>query len=280
MSSKQRSSLISSVSPPTARWLGAQRIELAACASTNDEAARLARAGAPHGTVVIAEQQSAGRGRDGRPWASPRGRGLYLSCVLRPPLPLADVPPMTLAIGVGVCDAVRAAGVPGALKWPNDMLVGTRKLAGVLVEAQSQGSRLEAVIVGIGVNLSEAQLGELPPDIAGRAISLEEAAGTPIDREAFIGALLAYVEHWVDHYTAVGLEEVIPAWTERMAPGLRARATVDGLPMVGMMVGLDGDGSLLLRDVDGLVHRVRTGDVEAITPTPVADEPERAHAPC
>lgn len=282
MTSKQRSSsLISSVSPPTARWLGAQRIELAACASTNDEAARLARAGAQHGTVVIAEQQSAGRGRDGRPWASPRGRGLYLSCVLRPPLPLADVPPMTLAIGVGLCDAVRAAGVPGALKWPNDMLVGTRKLAGVLVEAQSQGSRLEAVIVGIGVNLSEAQLGEVPPDIAARAISLEEAAGAPIDREAFIAALLAHVEHWVDHYTAVGLEQVIPAWTERMAPGLRARATVGGAPMVGMMVGLDGDGSLLLRDVDGLVHRVRTGDVEAITtPTPVADEPERAHAPC
>jgi BirA family biotin operon repressor/biotin-[acetyl-CoA-carboxylase] ligase len=266
--------------PPLSRWLGMQRIDLESCASTNDEAARLARAGAQHGTVVIAEQQTSGRGRDGRAWASPRGRGLYLSCVLRPPLPLADVPPMTLAIGVGVCDAVRAAGVIGALKWPNDILVGSRKLAGVLVEAQSQGSRLEAVIVGIGINLCAAEPGELPADIAARAISLEEAAAAPIDREAFIAALLAHVEHWLDHYTAVGLEDVIPAWIDRMAHGLRARAIVDGAPVAGMMIGLDGDGALLLRAPDGDVHRVRSGDVEAITaPEPVV-QAERHLASC
>ena len=257
-----------------------QRIDLEACASTNDEAARMARAGAKHGTVVIAEHQSAGRGRDGRPWASPRGRGLYVSCVLRPPLPLADVPPMTLAIGLGLCDAVRAAGVAGVLKWPNDMLVGTRKLAGVLVEAQSQGSRLEAVIVGIGVNVSAAEPGELPTDIAARAVSLEEAAGAPIDREAFIETLFAHVEHWVDHYTAVGLEDIIPAWIDRMAHGLRARAIVDGMPITGMMVGLDGDGSLLLRDADGIVQRVRSGDVEAITALAPAVEQEPQLASC
>lgn len=262
--------------PPIARWLGVQRIDLEACASTNDEAARMARAGAQHGTVVIAEQQSAGRGRDGRAWASPRGCGLYLSAVLRPPLPLVDVPPMTLAIGVGLCDAVRAAGVPGALKWPNDVLVGTRKLAGVLVEAQSQGSRLDAVIAGIGVNLAPLPR-DVPPEIAARAISLEEASGAPIDREAFIATLLAHVEHWVDHYTAVGLEDVIPAWIDRMAEGVRARAIVDSAPVVGTMAGLDGDGSLLLRDADGVIHRVRSGDVETITaPVPVVAEPRLA----
>lgn len=263
--------------PPIARWLGVQRIDLEACASTNDEAARMARAGAQHGTVVIAEQQSAGRGRDGRPWVSPPGCGLYLSAVLRPPLPLVDVPPMTLAIGVGLCDAVRAAGVGAALKWPNDLLVGTRKLAGVLVEAQSQGTRLDAVIVGIGVNLSALPATGVPPEIAGRAVSLEEAADAPIDREAFIATLLAHVEHWVDHYTAVGLEDVIPAWIDRMADGLRARATVDGGAIVGTMVGLDGDGALLLRDADGVIHRVRSGDVETITaPVTVVAEPRLA----
>ncbi|MFN0249018.1 MAG: biotin--[acetyl-CoA-carboxylase] ligase [Kofleriaceae bacterium] len=286
MSSKPHSSylvippMIPPVIPPQARWLGMQRIDLEACASTNDEAARMARAGAKHGTIVIAEQQTAGRGRDGRSWASPRGRGLYLSAVLRPPLPLADVPPMTLAIGVGLCDAVRTAGVPGALKWPNDVLVGTRKLAGVLVEAQSQGTRLEAVVVGIGINLTTPEPGELPPDIAARAVSLEEVAGAPIDREAFIESLLAHVEHWVDHYTAVGLEDVIPAWTQRMAPGLDARATVHGVRVAGRMVGLDGDGSLLLRDTDGMIHRVRSGDVEAITPPAVVVEPEHQLASC
>ena len=126
-----------------ARWLGCRQIELEECGSTNDEADALARAGAPHGTVVIARAQRAGRGRDGRVWASPRDAGLYLSAVIRPPLAPAAVPPVTLAIGVGVCDAARALGAPALLKWPNDVLVHGKKLAGVLVEAHSQGDLRE-----------------------------------------------------------------------------------------------------------------------------------------
>ena len=245
-----------------ARWLGCQRIELAECGSTNDEAARLARAGARHGTIVVADAQRAGRGREGRVWSSPIG-GLYLSAVVRPPLPLPDVPPMTLAIGIGLCDAVRETGAPGVLKWPNDLLVTRRKLAGVLVEAQSQGSRLDAVIVGIGVNLT----GELDEAVGATAITLAEAAGTTIERAAFLERLLAHVEHWIDRYVSVGLDSIISAWQDRMAPGLAARATVDGAPLTGEVAGLDRDGALLLRDGDGRVHRVRSGDVEVIRAT-------------
>lgn len=253
--------------PAIARWLGSQRIDLAECSSTNDEAGRLARAGARHGTVVIADSQRAGRGRDGRAWQSPPGMGLYMSAVLRPPLPLPDVPPMTLAIGIGLCDAARATGAPATLKWPNDLLVDGRKLAGVLVEAQSQGPRLEAVVIGIGVNIR----GELPEPVAGTAITLESAARSTIDREAFIAALFAHVEHWVDRYVATGLEEIIPAWQDRMALGLAARATVDGAPITGIVSGLDDEGALLLRSGDGTVHAVRSGDVEVIKPTPAAE---------
>jgi BirA family transcriptional regulator, biotin operon repressor / biotin---[acetyl-CoA-carboxylase] ligase len=242
-----------------ARWLGCQRIELPSCGSTNDEAARLARAGASHGTIVIAERQKSGRGRDGRTWESPPG-GLYMSAVLRPPMPIVDVPPMTLAIGIGLCEAVRATGAPAVLKWPNDLLVDGRKLAGVLVEAQSQGNRLEAVIVGIGINLT----GELPEPVAETGITLAEAAGTTIDREAFVERMLAHVERWVDRYVSVGIEPIIPAWTERMAVGLHARATIDGTPLTGCVAGLDADGALLLRDEDGNMHRVRSGDVEVL----------------
>ena len=249
---------------PSPRWLGGQRIELDECGSTNDEAARLARAGARHGTIVIARAQRAGRGRDGRVWASPPG-GLYLSAVVRPPLPLADVPPMTLAIGVGLCDAAREHGAPAALKWPNDLLVERRKLAGVLVEAQSQGNRLDAVIVGIGVNLT----GPLDEAVAGTAVTLAEAAGQAIDRERFIARLLAHVEHWIDRYVAVGLDAIIPSWQARMAPDLAARATVDGALLTGQVAGLDRDGALLLRDPSGQVHRVRSGDVEVIRATTV-----------
>lgn len=244
-------------------WLGRHRIDLDECDSTNDEAARLARAGARHGTVVIAASQRAGRGRDGRPWASPPGLGVYLSAVLRPSLPLVDVPPMTLGIGIGLCDAVRATGARACLKWPNDVLVDGKKLAGVLVEAQSQGPRLEAVVIGIGVNIA----GALPPEVAATAITLEQAAGAPIDREAFIATLLASVERWVDRYVAMGLEEIIPAWQERMAVGLAARATIDGAPLIGEVAGLAADGALLLRDDRGQVHRVRSGDVEVVRAT-------------
>lgn len=244
-----------------ARWLGCQRIELASCGSTNDEAARLARAGAKHGTLVIAERQSSGRGRDGRAWQSPPG-GLYMSAVLRLPIPVADVPPLTLAIGIGLCEAVRTTGAPAVLKWPNDVLVHDRKLAGVLVEAQSQGNRLEAVIIGIGVNIH----GELPEPVAESGITLAEAAGTSIERPAFIERMLAHVERWIDQYVSVGIAPIVPAWQERMAVGLTARATVDGESRIGAVAGLDEDGALLLRDEAGNVHRVRSGDVEVLRP--------------
>ncbi|MDB4953594.1 MAG: BirA bifunctional protein [Myxococcales bacterium] len=254
--------LLRAAPPPlAARWLGSQRIDLAECGSTNDEAGRLARAGARHGTVVIAESQRSGRGRDGRVWQSPKG-GLYLSAVLRPTIPLVSVPPMTLAIGIGLCDAARTFGAPAVLKWPNDLLVEDRKLAGVLVEAQSQGQRLDAVVVGIGVNLDT-----LPEQVSETAISLTEAAGTLIDRELFIAQLLARVERWIERYVGVGLEAIIPAWQERMATGLAARATVDGAPLTGEVTGLDLDGALLLRDEAGQIHRVRSGDVEVIRPS-------------
>jgi BirA family biotin operon repressor/biotin-[acetyl-CoA-carboxylase] ligase len=251
---------------PRAQWLGGHRIELDECDSTNDEAARLARAGARHGTVVIARAQRAGRGRDGRSWASPRDAGLYLSAVIRTPLPLVDVPPMTLAIGVGLCDAARGFGAPAALKWPNDALVGGKKLAGVLVEAHSQGHRVDAVIVGIGVNLSKAGAVGWPPEVAATAISMEQAAGAPIDRAAFIDQLLAQVERWFERYVASGMAVIAPAWRDRMAAGITARARVDGGELCGELAGLDGDGALLLRDVGGELHRVRSGDVEVIRP--------------
>jgi BirA family biotin operon repressor/biotin-[acetyl-CoA-carboxylase] ligase len=247
--------------PPAALWLGCQRVDLDECESTNDEAARFARAGARHGTIVTARAQRSGRGRDGRAWSSPRDAGLYLSAVIRPPLSLVDVPPMTLAIGIGLCDAARAVGAAAELKWPNDALVRGRKLAGVLLEAHSQGHRLDAVIVGIGVNIAP---GGLPPELAATAITLADAAGAPVDRAIFLEHLLANVERWIDRYIASGLAAIAPAWHDRMATGVSARATVAGLELRGEVAGLDGDGSLLLRDGGGRLHRVRSGDVEVI----------------
>jgi BirA family transcriptional regulator, biotin operon repressor / biotin---[acetyl-CoA-carboxylase] ligase len=228
----------------TPGWLGHRRVDLIECGSTNDEAAVLARAGAAHGTIVIAERQTRGRGRDGRSWLSPTG-GMYMSAVLRPALALADVPPLTLAIGVGACDAARDHGADARLKWPNDIYVAGKKLAGILVEAQSQGARLESVIAGIGVNLA-----------ATPELDTACALGN-VDRSAFIATLLARLEHWIDRYVARGIAAIVPAWRERMLHGLVLRAG----DLVGELAGLDDDGALLLRDDTGGIHRIRSGDV-------------------
>lgn len=260
-----------------AGWLGCHRVALDECGSTNDEAARLARAGARHGTIVTARTQRAGRGREGRAWASPPGLGLYVSAIVRPPLPLSLVPPMTLAIGVGVCDAARELGAPATLKWPNDTLVGRRKLAGVLVEAQSQGARLESIVVGIGLDLG----GELPAEVAEVATTVERVTGIAPSHEHALTVVLGHVERWIDRYVACGLAMVIPAWHERMARGLVARSGA----IVGEIVGIDDDGAVILVDGLAVQHRVRSGDVETIGWRDAADaglvhEPESATATC
>lgn len=256
--------------PQATRWIGAHRVELEECGSTNDEAGRLARAGARHGTVVVARTQTQGRGRAGRTWTSPAGN-LYVSLVLRPALQLRDVPAMTLAIGVAVCETVRAFGVNATLKWPNDVLVGTRKLAGILLESQSRGERLDVVIAGIGINL------DTPPDpqSAPQACCLAQERGAAVDREAFLSCLLASIERWVDRYVACGPSKVLPVWQDLMDRCTRARARLGAGEAAmsaggsegtieGTIEGLDDDGALLLRDDAGELHRVTAGDVETV----------------
>ena len=246
--------------PPRPHWMGVHRIDLETCGSTNDEAARLARAGARHGTVVTAATQTSGRGRAGRTWVSPPGGNLYVSMILRPALPLRDVPAMTLAIGVAVCEVAKIFGAAATLKWPNDVLIGGRKVAGVLLESQSRSERLDVVIAGIGINLSTLPDAETAP----HATSLSEAIGAPIDRELFLRHLLHSAEHWVDRYVACGLPGVIPAWHSHMDPNVAAQAQIDGELDVRKLEGLDPAGSLLLSDPSGVVHRVIAGEVETL----------------
>lgn len=241
-------------------WLGKPCITLDQCVSTNDEAARLARAGAVHGTIVVADTQTGGRGRLGRVWTSPPGGNLYLSCVLRPPLALPQTPALALAIGIAVCDAVRSVGAPAKLKWPNDILLGDRKVAGILLEAQSQGSRLESLIVGIGVNLSAQVPAELEAIATTVAAALPQPARVALTREQFLPVLLSSVELWVDRYVAVGMSVVVDAWNQRMTQGLQVRAGA----MMGTALGIDADGNLRLRDSLGVIHTIRAGDVEIV----------------
>ena len=242
------------------RWIATHRVDLASCASTSDEAARLARAGARHGTVVIADTQTSGRGRLGRTWASPPGN-IYISVVLRLPVPPPEVPAVTLALGIAVCDVLRAAGAPGvALKWPNDVVIvdaaGIRKIAGILVESQTRGTRLDAVIAGIGINIAAA-----PTD---HAVALADLVSAPVERERVIAALLPTLERWIDRFVAGGATAIVPAWQARMCPGLRVRAAT----IEGAALGLEPDGALQIRDDTGVIHRIRSGEAEAIQLVP------------
>src|SRR5262249_48453381 len=160
----------------------------------------------PHGTVLVADEQTRGRGRQGRTWSSPPGTNLYLSALLRPELPAAAAPPITLAVAVAVAEALNELGARASIKWPNDVLVMDKKVAGSLTESTTRGGSLEAVVVGIGVNLNWR---EPPPDLAAIAISVAQATGRPTDRDEFTARLLDMLERWLDLLFSEGPAPVI-----------------------------------------------------------------------
>jgi BirA family biotin operon repressor/biotin-[acetyl-CoA-carboxylase] ligase len=232
--------------------------------STNDAAIALALAGEPAGTSVVAEVQHAGRGRRGRDWFSPAGAGLYLSVLVRPRGRAAGTPLITLAAGVAVAQAIRAvAGLPVELKWPNDVVIGRpwRKLGGVLCEGVGAGPRLDAVVIGVGLNLRRAVY---PPALAARATSLEVELGRAIDRAPLVVEVLAAIRTMIELLERGHRDAVCNAWRTLGQAGL-AGATVrwdgEGGARQGLARGIDADGALLV-ERDGRQERVIAGGVE------------------
>ena len=225
--------------------------------STNDVAIAAADAGAPEGFVVAANAQSSGRGRLGRTWASPPDAGLYVSLILRP-LPHA-VPLITIAAGVAVAEGVEAAsGLSSSVKWPNDVYVGSRKLAGILAESGSSAAG-DHVVVGFGINLRPAAL---PPDISARATSIEGELGRSVDRGLLLAECLAAL---ADRYRLLqggARDAVIAAWRSRAAEHLGRPVEWDAEHDVrrGIAHDIDARGALLVRVGDRMV-RVTSGEV-------------------
>ncbi len=232
--------------------------ELQSVDSTQAEVARLARAGAPEGTVVSALHQTAGRGRWSRRWWDAPEESLLVSVLLRPAVPPARAPQLTLVAAVAVVDAVReAAGVTAAIRWPNDVMAGGRKLCGILAEASSGADgRLEHVVLGIGINVNQTAF---PPDIEALATSLCLVTGARHDRRAVLAALLAALRRWYGVYLAEGLGPVREAW-RRASLTLGERVTSPGA-RAGLAVDLDEDGALLVQADDGTLQRLSSGEV-------------------
>jgi BirA family biotin operon repressor/biotin-[acetyl-CoA-carboxylase] ligase len=247
------------------RWLARDLRWFDCIDSTNRAALELARAGAAHGTTLVAETQSAGRGRQGRSFFSPPHLNLYTSIVLRPETDTAEAPAWIMAAAAGVAEAIAAeVGDPAAveIKWPNDVLLGGLKTCGILMELSAEATRVGHMVLGIGVNLN-VDRADFPAEFRRHATSLSSHSGHRIDRVAFARRLYALLEDVLDRCAGGGLEAVRPRFEAlfRM-PGRRVSILEPGGGVLeGEVAGIDRDGALLLRRPDGSCERVLAGDV-------------------
>jgi BirA family biotin operon repressor/biotin-[acetyl-CoA-carboxylase] ligase len=230
---------------------------LRSTASTMDDASKVARAGATDGHVVVADRQTQGRGAHGREWVSPAGTDLYFSIVTRPEVDPSSMALVTLATGLGVRDAV-ATLLPGrsvTVKWPNDIWVDRRKCAGILVESRMVGTRIEAVIIGVGLNVNRS---EWPPELEGFATSLraERDSGVPLNRAEVLGVLLFHIERWVKRFIKDGARVLIDALRPNLALVGEKVRWEDGQ---GVFQGIDERGAARVRTDAGIatLHAAR-----------------------
>lgn len=233
--------------------------------STNLQAHACGEAGAAEGLVVIADRQEAGKGRMGRRWESPAGVNLYASVLLRPDLPPWEAPQLTYLSAVAVCRAIdEVTGLAAKVKWPNDILVNERKVAGLLNEMSSETDRVNFIVLGIGVNLNMAP-DQFPDDLRYPATSLAIASEQAISRLDFTRSLLRHLDALYAEWQAEGLQPVLAAWRERSAlTGREVKVDCQNRTIHGRVQGLGDDGALLVETADGTVERILAGDVRPV----------------
>lgn len=246
-----------------ARRLGARIDCLAETDSTNSDAARAGRAGAPEGTVVIADSQRRGRGRLGRSWASPPGVNLYCSVLLRPRLPAEESALLPLVAGIAVAEAVDGSTESRAgLKWPNDVVVGGRKIAGILCEMEVDGGA-HFVVVGMGVNLN-GDRESFPPEIRPLATSALLETGRPVERARFAADLLSALDARYEGFLHDGFSALLPAWSERdVLRGCRVSVRVGEEVVEGVATGITERGRLRVESTSG-AREIVAGDVTVL----------------
>jgi len=246
----------------TSRLIGRSLRVVEAIGSTNDAAVAAGHAGEAEGFAILADRQERGRGRSGRAWASLPGLGLYTSILLRPDVPPLGAPLLTIVAGLAVADTIRTfVPVAPSLKWPNDVLLDGRKVAGILTEMATLGQRIGHLVVGIGINVHH-RLSDFPAEMQATATSIDLAAGRRAERGEVAAALYSALDRW---YTAFCDGKRTGILAEA-----RARTATLGRPVTvlaaseqwrGTALDLDVDGALLVRDEEGVVRRVLADDV-------------------
>jgi BirA family biotin operon repressor/biotin-[acetyl-CoA-carboxylase] ligase len=230
--------------------------------STNVMAKTLATQGALEGTLVVAETQHLGKGRRGRTWFSPAGGGVYLSLILRPVISASQAPSITLMTAVAVAEALLSVvDIPVTIKWPNDILVTGKKLAGILTEMSTELDSVDYIVVGLGLNVNTAAE-DFPSGLRAQATSLLVETGERVSRVRLARAFLEHFEKRYEQLAAGGVAPIMSRWRELTNIfGQQVRVEAIGHVYAGEVLDIDSDGTLILKDENGQVQRVLCGDL-------------------
>jgi BirA family biotin operon repressor/biotin-[acetyl-CoA-carboxylase] ligase len=235
-------------------------------ASTQNEAHLWVANGAQEGSLIVAERQTAGRGRMGRSWHSPKGKGLWLSIIMKPSIPLPYTPQLTLLIAVALCRTIRLhTSIPAGIKWPNDILINDRKLSGILLESSAEDERLRYVIAGIGIGVNLVKE-DYPEEIQPIVTSLLIETGRSWDRTELLCAFLGQLEELYDLYLTQGFSPIRTLWeAHSVSLGRSVRVTTPNGTLEGTALSIDEMGALLVRLPSGEITRVFSGEVNNAT---------------
>jgi BirA family biotin operon repressor/biotin-[acetyl-CoA-carboxylase] ligase len=226
--------------------------------STMNLAMQLGMQGAAHGTLVLAESQTKGRGRLGREWFSPKHKGIYLSLILRPAISPVASPILTLLSAVSICEAVKkVCALDAQIKWPNDVLIHNKKLAGILTEMNAEVDKVNFVVIGIGLNVNNDK-----KSLIAQATSLKEQLDQQVSRIALLQELLSRIEENYFLLEKKGNKAIIDKWRNfTLTLGKRVKVYCQDKHLEGMAQDIDVDGSLLIRKDSGVIAKVTSGDV-------------------
>lgn len=247
----------------TAKTIGREIFFYSELASTNQKAMELGRLGEKEGAVVVAERQSAGKGRLGRKWESPSWVNLYTSIILRPKIPTFEAQKLTLMLATAVAETIAEfSPVRPEVKWPNDILINSKKAAGILTEMDAEPDRVNFIVAGIGVNVNMTAA-DMPSFLRPIATSIRQARGADVSRTLFTQRVYSNVEKWYDIFLKRGFDPVIAGWKSFFSSeGKAVKVTAFNRTIEGLCMGIDNSGALLVRTPSGAVERVISGDVK------------------
>ncbi|HSJ38540.1 MAG TPA: biotin--[acetyl-CoA-carboxylase] ligase [Planococcus sp. (in: firmicutes)] len=236
---------------------------IGSCESTQIIAHQLAQQGVPDGTVVLAEEQTAGRGRMARKWDSAYGKGIWMSVILRPNVPIQRAPQFTLIAAVAVVRAIEeVTGLNPDIKWPNDILLNGKKCTGILTELQSDADGIQALIIGIGLNANQGP-DDFSEEVKEIATSLKMEKGSPVSRQELVRAILFYLEQYSAIYIKEGFGALKLMWEGYSTTiGKTVRARMAKETIEGVAESITDEGVLQIRTKDGKLHGIYSADIE------------------